>query len=237
MKAPTALRTLLAMVLTLVPAGGDSIPVAVSSPTGSEPVVAMPVNPLALSLQPVLTVRGGTAEQLERLDLAIERFRRAGLELPDLEIVFTQGPDECRGHMGLFSSRATPWRVTICSPLGFVYEHELAHAWERATMTEEERDAFVARFGYAGWSAPDVPREERGIEGVAIAIQQALAGLPLPPVLHPATVARLEAFELLTDRPAPRLAEWIGARQVDCHERPTPLSRVLPDRTGRSCSP
>jgi hypothetical protein len=114
----------------------------------------------------------------------------------------------------------------------FVYEHELAHAWEAGSMTNELRSAFMDLRGYTDWSGSDMPGNERGIEGVAFVIQQGLAGLPLPPALGTEAISRLEAFELLTGQPAPRLVEWVEATEIPRDERPTALSRALPDWHG-----
>ena len=45
--------------------------------------------------------------------------------------------------MGLFESALQPWRITICSEASFLYEHELAHAWEHANLTDAKRMAFM----------------------------------------------------------------------------------------------
>jgi hypothetical protein len=190
---------------------------------------------LRVSLTPAVTVQNASAAQLGRLVLALDRFRAASLKLPDIDIQFSIDESGCMGHMGRFDPGPTPWRISICSHLDFVYEHELAHAWERATMTDETRQAFMTLRGLTIWSDSVVPWNERGVEGVAFIIQQGLAGLPLPPVLGAEGLSRMEAFELLTGRPAPRLVEWIRTRDVACVDRPTTLSRALPDKTGSSC--
>jgi hypothetical protein len=96
--------------------------------------------------------------------------------------------------------------------LGFVYEHELAHAWERANLTDEIRREFVDFHRYSTWADPTVPWNERGIEGVALVIQQGLAGLPLPQSLSTEHRSRLAGFALLTGRPAPSFLEWCATQ-------------------------
>jgi hypothetical protein len=49
------------------------------------------------------------------------------------------------------------------------------------------------------------------------------------------TISKLRDFELLTGRVAPRLIEWMALHEASCGERPTPLSRGVPDSTGRVC--
>lgn len=160
------------------------------------------------SLTPVITVRNGTAFLHERLAEAVARFTDAGLLLPNLEVEFGDNRDDCGGHFGLFRHGPPPWKIQICSSLDFVYEHELAHAWERANLTDEVRGEFMRLRGYSTWADNTAPWNERGVEGVAVVIQQGLAGLPLPAFISSEHENRLEAYALLTGRPAPRLLEW-----------------------------
>jgi hypothetical protein len=157
----------------------------------------------AVSLHPQLQVHGGTPQQHARLELARARFRDAGLALPDLH-VHLPPPEACGEHLGHFAGGPSSWSITICAELDFLFEHELAHAWEAATLDDATRRAFMAARGYQVWDAPDVPWRERGREGVAFIIQQGLSGPPLPAELTPELRSRVEAFELLTGRPDPR---------------------------------
>lgn len=161
-----------------------------------------------VSLTPELTVRNATPEQYRRLLEAIHHFQTAGLLLPDLVVHFSDNIFACGGHHGLFRSELNPWQIKICSELDFVYEHELAHAWERANLTEETRRQFMEMRGYTTWAAKSAPWNERGVEGAAFVLQQGLSGLPLPPYLSREHQSRLEAFELLTSQASPRLLEW-----------------------------
>lgn len=182
-----------------------------ANPISSAVVLVDPPSRLdraSTSLHPELTINGASASQRERLDLAVHRFTDLGLSLPDLEVRFVGGQDSCQGHMGLFDAAPSPWRVTICSEASFVYEHELAHAWAHANLTDERRTDFMKARGLSVWSDPAVPWSERGVEDVAFVIQQGLAGLPLPPVFDAKHQALFDAFELLTGRQAPILREW-----------------------------
>ncbi|MFQ5966446.1 MAG: hypothetical protein ACE5MI_02410 [Acidimicrobiia bacterium] len=152
-----------------------------------------------------IAVIGGSAEQRQQVAQAVEAFERAGLKLPNLQISFALNPAECLEHMGLFETDHYPWRITFCSDAAFVYLHELAHAWELANLTDRERAAFMALRGHQTWADPDVPWEDRGVEGAAFIIQQGLMDMPLPPNLSEEQASRLAAFELLTGVPSPRL--------------------------------
>ncbi len=72
-------------------------------------------------------------------------------------------------------------------------------------MTDDARARFMELRGYTVWSDHEVPWNQRGVEDAAFVIQQGLGGLPLPPVLSDELVSRLDAFQLLTGFPDPRL--------------------------------
>jgi len=212
--------TIFAVALVMTPIGGD---VAASQTQGTavatRPAAAAVTEPIAAttSLKPAVTVRNATAAETRRLDLALERFRATGLALPDLEVVFSADLTACRGHFGLFDSSQQPWRISICSDLDAVYEHELAHAWAAANLTNSGREDFMNMRGYEVWSDNDFAWNERGTEGAALIIQQGLSGLPLPPALSDETLSRLAAFELLTGVADPRLAQWETEHESAAH--------------------
>jgi hypothetical protein len=183
---------------------------------------------------PPLTVEGGTPSERARIERAIQRFADEGLELPPLRIEF-RAPEECPGGFGFFTSSTQVWRITICSQLDWVYEHELAHAWERANLTDAQRQRFTVFRGLPTWSDQNYDWNQRGVEAAAFVIQQGLAGLPIPPAMGDEVVSRLQAYELLTGRVAPRLVAWLAQREVSCSERPTQLSLQVPDISGRIC--
>jgi hypothetical protein len=171
------------------------------------------ITPLVdVSLTPDITIQGGSPEQHKRLEEAVDRFKAASLLLPDLQVEIHDDPVHCNDHHGLFRSHSQPWRILICSSADFVYEHELAHAWELANLTDDIRRDLMKHGNYSTWADKTMPWNERGVEGAALVIQQGLAGLPLPPSLSLNHKNRIEAFELLTGRPAPRLLEWCATQ-------------------------
>src|SRR5690606_23146332 len=115
----------------------------------------------------------------------------------DILIDFVDQPDSCGGHLGWFDASKNPWAITMCRPAEFLYEHELAHAWERLNVTDDVREGFMALLGFTNWADPRAPRDDRGVEGVAFVIQQGLGGLPLPARPRAEVVQRLTAFEFL----------------------------------------
>jgi hypothetical protein len=183
-----------------------------------------------------IVTKGASPLQRDRIEQAATFYSALGLELPELEVVFTRESSACTGAKGLFSDSFEPWRVTICTEdPGIVIEHELAHAWERANVGDHLRETFMEQNGYGVWRSHDVPWNERAVEGIALVIQQGASGLPLPPVLGSDATGRLQAFELLTGQPDPRLADWLGSKSIPCGERPTPLSDTIPDSDGLIC--
>lgn len=194
----------------------------------------VPSDPPVRQPRPMIVV-DATPAQEQRLNQAVTRFDSIGLQLPELEVRFVSTEESCRGHDGLFDPTVSPWRITFCSDLDYVYEHELAHAWERANLTDDKRQAFLDERSLAVWSDRNVPWRERGVEAAAFIIQQGLLERPLPAALSSERRSRLVAFELLTGRASPRLRRWLRANEVPCADRPTAISRHLPDAAGRTC--
>jgi hypothetical protein len=223
---------LLAVAILLLSSGEQTIPATPITTAG----VAESSPQVRESRPPSIRVEGASAAQTDRLTLALQRFSESGLELPNLTVIFSTDPAVCKGHDGLFSTAFDPWRISICSPLDFVYEHELAHAWEHAMLSDRLRRQFMDLRGHTVWSGKDTPWIQKGQEDLAFVIQQGLSGLPLPRTLGGEAISRLKAFELLTGRPAPRVTEWIETSEIPCDERPTILSRSIPDAAGRVCS-
>lgn len=150
------------------------------------------------SMFPILDVEGGTTDQRERLALAVSRFRDAGLALPDLAVVFASTDDACQGHYGLYENDRNDPRITFCSDTDFVYEHELAHAWEAHSATDAQRASFMDVLGFATWADPDVTWSDRGIEGAAFTIQQTVGGMALPIIRTDAFRKQSAAYTALT---------------------------------------
>lgn len=175
----------------------------------------------------IIHVLAATEAQEARLRQAADRFAEAGLELPALTVRFSDRVEDCGGRMGQFESTERPWRITICGSADFLYEHELAHAWEKANLSDEDRHDFTALSGHESWASSRDSWMDRGVEGVAFIIQQGLLTSPLAHPLSPEMARRMELFEFLTGRPSPRLShELIGLGQ------PEPAKKILPPERG-----
>jgi hypothetical protein len=223
------------LILWLSVLGTSNLPVTIHEPLQAE---AEPQAWTRDTQQPArLTVHNATPEDLGRLSEAVMAFAEADLELPAVDIWFHTDLEPCGEHFGLFRETSESWQIQICSSdAEFVYEHELAHAWVTANVTDVQRFAFMDLRGLENWADGDVPWNQRGTEWAAVVIQQGVSGLPLPPVLSNEAWSRLQSFELLTGRVAPVLVNWIKERGVRCSDRPTDLSRQIADVTGRLCT-
>ena len=158
-----------------------SVAALIWDPPSDPTVQAEPAAPAAPAALPavssdpeVVIVGAATAAERRRVDDAVASFR-AGLGLPDVEVRFSTVPDDCLGHYGLFQEQYRPWRITICSEIGFVMLHEFGHAWERANLDVDEREAYAARRGFPTWNSLEFPREERAAEEAAFVLQQVLS--------------------------------------------------------------
>jgi hypothetical protein len=230
-----AILVALALTLWLMVLSPSNLPVIIAAPlqTEAEPNIwDSGTQRLAR-----LSVHDATAEDLGRLGEAVMAFATADLELPALHIWFHADRGPCGEHHGLFRATSETWQIRICSSdIGFVYEHELAHAWVTANVTDAQRFAFMDLRGLENWADEDAPWNQRGTEWAAVVVQQGLSGLPLPPALSNEARSRLESYELLTGKIAPTLVDWIREKEVTCSVRPTRLSRPIADRSGRTCA-
>lgn len=170
----------------------------------AEAPIDVPIPP-AVSLRPEVSLVGASGEQQIVVAEALARFRDAELALPALEIVFHEpddGMEPCSGRHGLFLPEREPWRVLVCSELPFVLTHELAHAWERATLDDGQRAAYSAERGFEGWNPPDADWDERAIEDAAFVLQQNLMAGRVDPSSE-RWIELAAAYELLTGQPSP----------------------------------
>ena len=229
-----AIGVALALTLLLV-LGPSNLPVIIAEPIQTE---AERNTWASRTRQPArVAVHNATADDLGRLGEALMAFARADLELPSLDIWFHTDRRPCNEHHGVFRATSESSQIRICSSdIEFVYEHELAHAWVAAHVTDTQRSSFMNLRGLEYWADRDVPWNKRGTEWAAVVIQQGLSGLPLPPGLSNEARSRLESFELLTGKIAPVLVDWIRETEVTCSDRPTSLSRPIADRSGRTCA-
>ena len=173
------------------------------------------------SLDPAVRVTGANPSQRHRLDEALGAFRSAGLALPDLQIDFHSDDTACDGHYGLYHDDLVPPRVSICSELEFVVAHELAHAWEAANLTEDDRRQYLQARALTSWNDPVDPWADRGIEDAAFVVQQNLSGRDIRPDRGP-WPQRISAYEMLTELPSPLVDQTLRPGRLGRQAAPSP---------------
>lgn len=197
---------------TFADAAGRTVPVAPfavhedhadESEGADATAVAVDMTP-SVSLHPSMVVRGASVDEQRRLDEALARYAEAGLELPDLEVVFADDPDVCSGHDGLFRTSTSPWQVLVCSDMEFVVTHELAHAWDAANLDDIDREWYTDRRGLTTWDSSDADWVDRGVEDLAFMIQQNLMAGAVD-VDSERWVERANAYGWATGRTSPVL--------------------------------
>lgn len=195
------MRTAPALAVTLL------APIALVSAEAPDllPAAERPAQ-VRVSARPNVTVEGANPHQQAHLDEALARFREHGLELPDLDVRFSDDEADCGGNPGVFENSFTPWRLSICSESSYVPTHELAHAWEAANLDDDARAHYVEARGLTNWNDPAAGWVERGVEDAARMMQQNLMATN-PQLTLPAWAERLDAYEMLVGRPSPLRSE------------------------------
>lgn len=153
-----------------------------------------------------VTAHNAGADQLAVLDEALSRFRDAGLDLPELDVWFSEDRTACKGNYGLFQAGYEPRRITVCTDFDYILTHELAHAWIDAHVDETVRADYTEARQLETWNDPNIDWYSRATEDAAKTIQQNLME-PSPPPGSAKRQARMAAYELLTGRASP-LAPW-----------------------------
>lgn len=123
------------------------------------------------SLEDNVLALAPTTPWLEKVELALKRFEEAGLELPaDLTIRLEERGEYCR----LPHTTYDPPTVVYCVPWHGedAWEHELAHVWVEATLSDEDKEAFRDWLGLPTWRSREYPWIRRATEWAAVAIQR-----------------------------------------------------------------
>ena len=115
------------------------------------------------------------------LEWALDRFEEAGLELPPFVMTFHDGAGPCHGNTGWYQQRGGVAHIEICSPTNHIILHELAHAWEGASVSQDVRDDFASHWSVDNWNDHEAAWADRGTERAADTIAYVLAGVPDEP--------------------------------------------------------
>lgn len=138
------------------------------------------------------------------VEWAMGRFEAAGLDAPDLEVVFHDTKEPCNGNTGLYVPGEVD-TVHICATSGSdtalrrTLLHELGHAWAAEHLDETERADFLALRGLEHWAAPApwyLRGSEHAAETLAWGLQEGDLGVHTVEPNDPAALC--EAFEALT---------------------------------------
>lgn len=137
-----------------------------------------------------------TPQAREIIVWAVDRFRDAGLQLPDLKVSF---PVTCAGKGALYHV-GRGW-IEFCRINKRRALHEFAHAWED-TSGAVDRQAFLEIRGLSvWWGGTEMPSREQGCEQLAQIIAWGLMGFDPRglPQLPASSVSELTAaFVMLT---------------------------------------
>ena len=152
-----------------------------------------------------VTIHDADAATTEFIDWSVARYVDAGLELPNLEFFVHPDRDACDGHKGYWHPGRTADRVDICAATESLILHEIAHAWDHHSVTDETRDAFMALYPDDEWEDDHVGHFAQGIERFAEAVAWGLGSNPIPADNVDALVERIELFEMITGFASPRL--------------------------------
>lgn len=156
-------------------------------------------------------INNATPAQIELVNSAIRRFADQRLELPSLEITFSDTNETCQGFWGIYQPGAAPPnapidQITICDSSPITLFHELGHAWEHHSVTDHTRARFLRYWQLETWNDQSEEWDDRGIEKAAKTIAYTLAFDELPEDLNQRryVCARyVAAFKLLTRNPLP----------------------------------
>jgi len=185
-----------ATLFTLLTGDGlaNQVPSAADDLTGADIVLSVDVP----APRPQLTfLDPPTPRAAEIIAWAVDRFRDAGLQLPDLNISF---PTSCQGKKALYhvGRRSIDFCYIITKTTVL---HEFAHAWDD-TSGAVDRDAFLKmRSLSVWWGGPGMPSDEQGAEHLAEIIAWGLMNVDTRsvPQLPANSLSELtEAFVMLT---------------------------------------
>lgn len=159
--------------------------------------VAMSADPTAADMPASVTVVGASESDHAAIGWAVDRFQRAGLELPPVVIEIHNAPADCNGYDGLFRASETLPAILVCNRSRYIVLHELAHAWEHHNLTDDTRQEFMELLGLTAWNEHDVVWGERGVEALAEIITWGLYDIDLTADLDE-KLMKQNAYSLIT---------------------------------------
>jgi hypothetical protein len=157
-------------------AGAVGPPVAPPTDGAHAPLASLAPPTAAPDAREVL-LEGHRGPDRELIEWAIGRFDEVGLEVPGVRIVVDPADELCAGVHGRFVAGDRDPKIVLCLEHRESYEavlyrrrtmmHELAHAWDHATLTEQDRLALQPLLGVDTWYGGTHQWEDRGAERLA----------------------------------------------------------------------
>ena len=166
-----------------------------------------------------ITVVGADSEDNEAVAWAVDHYERAGLTLPEIEVVFHPDDTACGGADGRFRAGEDPVRIDVCTANRYIVLHELAHAWDHHNLSGDVRERFMELRGTSEWSSHEVPWSERGVEDLA---QIVTWGLYECPILTDAA-GKEKAFRLVTGGLPPYFQQASGCEPARTAQPDDPI--------------
>lgn len=164
MKSSRTIRLTLAVALSAVVVATPAFASATdaTAPPTVDPAVVDQVN------APVEPVRSDSDDLAA---WALDRYARADLDLPEVEIHVHEGLTACDGGFGLHTPGDAGSRIDICSDpqvdSRWIILHELGHAWAATNLSATQRVDFVELRGLELWNSSDDRWNQRGTEHAA----------------------------------------------------------------------
>lgn len=165
----------------------------------------------SVSLEPTISIEGGTSSSRTHALEAIGRYVSNGYELPDLVLRLHDDMNGCEGHRGLFHFTDGKPVIDLCFDEEFLALHELGHAWEYFNLDDADRIVFQQSIGAPTWNSPNVPHKFRAVEIAAETMASGLLSAPATPGSN--WNRRSARFEALTGSPPPRQTSEVTARR------------------------
>ena len=133
-------------------------------------------------------------------------YAEAGLELPHLDFELHPDGEACHGGRGYYMGDGSTIRICIPDTGAVaqpVYLHEIAHAWDARTLSDDRRATFLDQRGlHKWWDDGSAPWYTFGAEQAAQIVMWGLIDRPISVATIPDSgCAELQAgYHLLTGR-------------------------------------
>jgi hypothetical protein len=148
------------------------------------PLVAVALVADEAASTPSNTMTELSPAQVEVLEWALDLYAEAGLDLPPIDFVAHADHEPCEGFDGYHRVEGGRSTIHLCGPFERhlaepLYLHELAHAWDVASLGDDRRQAFLELRGLDRWRSEARPWHELGAEQAAEILVWGLRDRPM----------------------------------------------------------